>query len=101
MSDFTKKIHILKTFIRILIFCFCFTLFLNRAVLCIDRYYSKATNINMRVSRYVFCMFCLKVAFKLQSGPTRNGFFEFNILGTYSLATIDFDTSNFSKHADI
>ena len=37
----------------------------------------------------------------IQGGPTRNGFFEFNILGTYSVATIDFDTSNFSKHADI
>ena len=37
----------------------------------------------------------------VQGGPTGNGFFEFNILGTYNVATIDFDTSNFSKHADI
>ena len=45
----------------------------------------------------IFCQNCVR----LQGGPTRNGFFEFNILGTYSVATIDFDTSNFSKHADI
>ena len=57
MFDFikfgNKKMLILKTTIRILMFCFCFTLFMNRAVLCFDRYYSKATNINMRVLRYV------------------------------------------------
>ena len=36
-----------------MIFCLCFLLFMNRAVLCFGRYYSKATNINMRVLRYI------------------------------------------------
>ena len=37
----------------------------------------------------------------LQGHPTRNVFFEFDILGTYIITTIDLDTSNFSKHVDI
>ena len=38
---------------------------------------------------------------KVQGHPTRNVFFEFDILGTYIIATMDFDTSNFFKHVDI
>ena len=37
----------------------------------------------------------------LQGHPTRNVFFHFDILGTYIVATMDFDTSNFFKHVDI
>ena len=38
---------------------------------------------------------------KIQGHPTRTVFFEFDILGTCTIATMDFDTSNFSKHVDI
>ena len=37
----------------------------------------------------------------LQGHPTRNVIFEFDILGTYTVAAMDFDTSNFSEHVDI
>ena len=37
----------------------------------------------------------------LQGHPTRNVIFEVDILATYTVATMDFNTSNFTKHVDI
>ena len=37
----------------------------------------------------------------LQGHPTCNVIFEFDISGTHTVATMDFDTSNFSEHVDI
>ena len=41
------------------------------------------------------------MAFAVQGHSTCNVIFEFDILGTYTVAAMDFDTSNFSEHVDI